>query len=391
MKRIDLGVVIPVVLLTACGMLIVYSTGGSHYFVRQLLFLPVALAGLLCAYALPRRFFQGLSEAAYVAILVLLVLVVLLGTGSGSRRWFMLGPVAFQPSEFAKLAAILLLAKHLSARRTVDFNPKSLFLPVAICLAPALLILIEPDLSTALVLGAVLAAMLYWSGLTALQVLLLFTPLIAFAAGFSLYAWIPFFVFLGVVMLLRMSLAHALAALGVSIFFGLLSPLSLHLLKGYQADRIRNFLAPWLDPHGVGWNAIQSRIAIGSGQLLGKGMLRGTQSRLGFLPNRHTDFAFSCVGEEFGFVGSIVLLGLFTLLVRRTLVIGRASRDRFGSLVCVGCAAVLGYQVFVNVGMLLGLLPITGIALPFISYGGSSLLLSYVMVGLVLNVAAKPE
>ena len=391
MRRIDFGIIVSALLLTAAGLLVVYSAGGSHYLIRQLAFLPVALAGAVLAFLVPRRFVQGLAEAMYGLSLLVLVLVLFVGTGSGSSRWFMLGPVALQPSEFAKLATVILLAKYLSTRRATEFTLRSLFLPVIICLVPGLLVLIEPDLSTALLLGAVLAAMLYWAGLSALQILLLFTPIISFAAGFSLYVWIPFFVFLAVVTLVRTGLTHAVAALAVSSFFGLLSPLSLHVLKGYQADRIRNFLAPWLDPQGVGWNAIQSRIAIGSGRFLGKGFLQGTQNRLGFLPNRHTDFAFSCVGEEFGFIGSIVLLGPFLLLIRRFLLVARASRDRFGSFLCVGCAAILGYQVFVNVGMLLGLLPITGIALPFISYGGSSLVLTYIIVGLALNVSSKPE
>ncbi|MEO0081505.1 MAG: FtsW/RodA/SpoVE family cell cycle protein [candidate division WOR-3 bacterium] len=391
MNRIDLRIVLPTILLTAFGMLAIYSTGGIHYLVRQLLFLPVAVAGFLGAYFIPRRYLLGLAEAAYALGLALLALVLFFGTGSGSNRWFMIGPVALQPSEYAKLAAVLMLAKHLSAQRETQFTFRSLLLPVLICLAPALLVLAEPDLSTAILLSLVLAAMLYWNGLSARHILLLYTPLLSFAAGFSLYIWIPLFILLAIVMLRRTSLFRSLIALATSVFFGLLSPLSLRLLREYQVDRIRSFLAPWLDPHGVGWNAIQSRIAIGSGRFLGKGFLRGSQNRLGFLPNRHTDFVFSCIGEEFGFLGSVILLSLFGLLVYRFLLVASSTRDRFDSLLCIGCATVFAGQVFVNIGMLLGLLPITGIALPFTSYGGSSLLLSYIMVGLVLNVRAKPE
>jgi len=391
MKRIDLTTVASVLLLTGFGMLVVYSTGGAVHLTRQLLFLPAALAALITCYFVPRRFIQGIAEPAYIFSLALLALVLVVGSGPGSNRWFLLGPVSFQPSELAKLTTVILLAKQLSSLRTVTFRPKSLFLPIAICLAPAVLILAEPDLSTTIILLAVLAAMLYWAGLPALHVLFLFTPLISFAAGFSLYSWIPYFLVFTLIVFRPAALGRALSALGVSLFFGLLSPLSLHALKGYQADRIRNFLAPWLDPHGVGWNAIQSRIAIGSGQLLGKGFMRGTQNRLGFLPNRHTDFVFSCVGEEFGLLGSAVVLALFALLISRFLFIARATRDRFDSLLCIGCAAIVACQVFINIGMLLGLLPITGISLPFISYGGSSLVLNFAIVGLLFNVAAKPE
>jgi len=251
--------------------------------------------------------------------------------------------------------------------------------------------MVEPDLSTGLTFGAALAAMLYWSGLRPLHILLLYTPAMSFAAGFSLYTWIPFFVLLAAVTMVRSGIRKSLAALAVSAGFGLLSPVVLSLLKEYQRDRIRAFVAPWFDPHGVGWNAIQSQIAIGSGRLLGRGFLHGTQKRLGFLPNRHTDFAFSSVAEEFGFVGCLVLLGLLALLLYRFMRTARYSRDSFGAALCVGFAAFVGYQVFVNVGMLLGLLPVTGIPLPFISYGGSSLLLNAVMVGLVLNVSSRQE
>lgn len=390
-RRPDLVIVLVVLLLTAFGLTVIYSTGGPHFFFRQLLFLPAAFAGFLIAYFTPRRVLQSLAEPAYLVSLLLLVLVLFFGTGPGSRRWFLLGPLAFQPSEFAKLATVLLLAKSLSGSRTMELNLKSVAPPLLICLLPAVLVLAEPDLSTALVLAAVLAVVLYWNGLSALNLLLLCTPFLSFIAGFSLYIWIPFFLVLAVIVFTKDTLGRGLLTLGTSILFGLLSPLSLRLLKRYQADRIKNFLAPWLDPHGVGWNAIQSRIAIGSGRLFGKGYLRGTQNRLGFLPNRHTDFVFSCVGEEFGFIGSVLLLAGFALLIHRFLLVGHRARDRFDSLLCAGCAAILLYQVFVNVGMLLGLLPITGVVLPFISYSGSSLLVNYMMAGLVANVATRPE
>jgi rod shape determining protein RodA len=317
--------------------------------------------------------------------------VLIAGTGPGSKRWFPIGPFYIQPSEIAKLATVIILAKYLSLNRVIALSFRDLVIPVLLTLVPALLVVVEPDLSTGLTFGAALAAMLYWGGLRPLHLLLLFMPVISFAAGFSLYTWIPFFVLLAVITLVRSGLKQSLAALAVSAGFGLLSPVVLSMLKEYQRDRIRAFVAPWFDPHGVGWNAIQSQIAIGSGRLLGKGLLHGTQQRLGFLPNRHTDFAFSSLAEEFGFLGCLVLLGLFAVLLYRFLRTARYTRDSFGAQLCVGFAAFIGYQVFINIGMLLGLLPVTGIPLPFISYGGSSLVLSAIMVGLVLNVSARPE
>jgi rod shape determining protein RodA len=258
-------------------------------------------------------------------------------------------------------------------------------------LVPCLLVMAEPDLSTSLISAALLSAMLYWQGMRPLHILLLFSPVLSFAAGFSLYTWIPYFVVLGIILLVRTGVRNALIGLGVSAGFGLLSPVVLGSLKDYQRARILSFFAPWFDPHGISWNAIQSQIAIGSGRLIGKGFLQGTQKRLGFLPNRHTDFVFSSLGEELGLVGCLILLGLFFWLLRRMLLAARHSGDSTGSLLCVGFAAIIGYQMFVNIGMLLGILPITGITLPFISYGGSSLLLNFLMVGLVLNVISRPE
>jgi len=391
MKRFDPGLITATLLLASFGALAIYSAGGSYFFFRQLIFLPVAIGAAAAAVFIPRRILYGLAEPIFGLAVLMLVAVLIAGTGPGSRRWFVLGPVYIQPSEFAKLATVLLLAKHLSIKRSIEFNFRDLFTPVLIAIVPALLVLVEPDLSTSLIFAALLAAMLYWQGMRPLHILLLFSPALSFAAGFSLYTWIPFFVVLAIILLVRSGVRKTLIGLAVSAAFGLLSPVVLGSLKGYQRARIMSFFAPWFDPHGISWNAIQSQIAIGSGRLIGKGFLQGTQKRLGFLPNRHTDFVFSSLGEELGLVGCLVLLGLFFWLLRRMLLAARQSSDSSGSLLCVGFAAIIGYQMFVNIGMLLGLLPITGITLPFLSYGGSSLLLNFIMVGLVLNVVSRPE
>jgi rod shape determining protein RodA len=391
MKRFDPGLIAATLLLASFGLLAIYSAGGSYFFFRQLIFVPVAIGAAAAAVFIPRRILYGLAEPIYGLAVLMLLAVLIAGTGPGSHRWFVLGPVYVQPSEFAKLAAVLLLAKHLSIKRSIGFNFRDLTTPIAVAMVPALLVLVEPDLSTALIFAALLAAMLYWQGMRPLHILLLFSPALSFAAGFSLYTWIPFFVVLAIILLVRSGVTKALIGLAVSAGFGLLSPVVLSSLKGYQRARIMSFFAPWFDPHGISWNAIQSQIAIGSGRLIGKGFLQGSQKRLGFLPNRHTDFVFSSLGEELGLVGCLVLLGLFFWLLRRMLLAARQSSDSSGSLLCVGFAAIIGYQMFVNIGMLLGILPITGITLPFISYGGSSLLLNFIMVGLVLNVVSRPE
>lgn len=391
MKRLDITLLATTFILTTVGLLAIYSAAGSAYFIRQLIFLPIGLGGFLIVLFLPRRFIYGIIEPLYAISLIMLILVLIIGTGPGAHRWFVIGPLAFQPSEFAKLTTTVMLAKYLSYRRKMEFNIKTLAGPILIVLPVVLLILAEPDLSTALTFLPMFAAMLYWQGLRPLHILLLFMPLLSFVAGFSLYFWIPFFIALSVIAFIRMRFFPALIAIGAGSLFGLLSPVVLSMLKEYQKARIMSFFTPWLDPQGMGWNIIQSQIAIGSGGILGKGYLNGTQKRLGFLPNRHTDFIFSSIAEEFGFMGGIVLLSLFGLLIYRMLSIAYKTRDQNGALICIGFAAILSYQAFVNIGMLLGLMPVTGITLPFISYGGSSLFVSMLMIGLTLNVALRPQ
>jgi rod shape determining protein RodA len=390
-KRFDPWLVAAPVLLALAGVGLIYSAGGAYYFTRQLVFLPVAVAVGAAVALLPRRVLWGLAEPAYALVLVALVAVLFVGRGPGSNRWFALGSVTVQPSELAKLVTVILLGKYLGYERPLDLSPRRLALPLLIALVPAALVAVEPDLSTSLVFVFAFAVMLYWQGMRPLQLLLLFTPALSFVAGFSIYTWVPFFILLGALMLWRSDLGRTALALGVSAVFGLLSPLVMSLLKDYQRARIYNFVAPWLDPHGMGWNAIQSQIAIGSGRLFGKGFLHGTQKNLGFLPNRHTDFIFSSLAEEFGLAGCLVVLGLLALLVARMLRAAARTRDRSASLVITGFAAVIVYQSVVNVAMLLGLLPITGIPLPLLSYGGSSLVLVFAMVGFCVRVAARPE
>lgn len=391
MKKIDLTLVLTTCLLLAVGLLAIYSAAGSRYLLRQTLFLVLAIGGFFLTSLIPRRIIYGTAEILYVLTILLLILVLIIGRGPGAHRWFAIGPFNIQPSEFAKITTVIMLAKYLSYRRKLNFDLKTLAGPTAIIIPVVVLILLEPDLSTSFSFLPMYAAMLYWQGLRPLYILMLFVPLLSFIAGFSLYFWIPFFLIISTIAFLRLRFFRALLTVATTSLFGLLSPVVLSMLKDYQRARIKSFFAPWLDPHGMGWNIIQSQIAIGSGRIIGKGYLNGTQKRLGFLPNRHTDFIFSCIAEEFGLLGSAVLLALFGLLIYRLLLIAYRTRDQNGALITIGFAAIIGYHVFVNIGMLLGLLPVTGITLPLLSYGGSSLVATMMMIGLAINIAMNPE
>lgn len=307
--------------------------------------------GLAAAAALAGVPYRSLGESwklLYGASLALLALTDLVGrTALGAQRWLSLGPFSLQPSEPAKLALVVALAWSLSRRqeppgRLADLVPSLLLTGPLV-----LLVFLQPDLGSALVFVAILLATLWAAGAPSRQ------------------------------------LAGLLAA-GV-----LAAPLAWPLLKPYQRARLLVFLDPGMDPLGAGYNLLQSKIAIGSGGLWGKGLFAGTQNTLQFLPMQHTDFVFSVVGEELGFVGAVGLLLVYWVWLMRVLQVGASSRDAFGSYLCVGVASLVGFHVVVNVGMTVGLLPATGIPLPFVSYGGTALVSHLSAVGLVLSVAVR--
>lgn len=387
--KLDWLIIIAVSVLTIIGLVVIYSAGGTYFLLRQIIWVPIAVIGLILAYNAPQRLLYYVAYPLFIFSLVLLLLVLAFGSGVGAKRWFDFGIISFQPSEFAKIGLVLVMARYLTTRKKFAFRALDILFPFIFALVPAMLILAEPDLGSALIFLPILAVMLYWKGLTLFQVFLLFSPLLSFIFGHTIYTWIGYFLILIIILLLKANLFQALITLVINSMSGLLEPLVWSQLKDYQKARITNFLAPWLDPKGIGWNLIQSQIAIGSGRILGKGYLSGTQKRLEFLPNRHTDFIFSVLGEEFGFIGCLIVLGLFLFLLYRLLMTARYARDEFNSLCTIGFTTIIAYHVFINAGMLLGLMPITGISLPFLSYGGSSLLFNFIMIGLVLNFRSR--
>jgi rod shape determining protein RodA len=387
--KVDWQILVAVSVLTVIGIVVIYSAGGMRFALRQVIWLPISIIGLVLAYLIPQRLLYYLAYPLFIASILLLLLVLVFGSGGGTRRWFYFGFIGFQPSEFAKITLILALARFLTARKKFAFRFLDLIFPILFAIVPALLILAEPDLGSALIFLPILGVMLYWKGLTLFQLFLFFSPLLSFVFGHNLYSWIGYFLLLFIILILKANLFQSLIALGVNSLSGLLEPLVWSHLKDYQKARITNFLAPWLDPKGIGWNLIQSQIAIGSGRILGKGYLSGTQKRLAFLPNRHTDFIFSVIGEEFGFIGCLVILSIFLFLLYRLLMTARFVRDEFNGLCVIGFTTILAYHLFVNTGMLLGLMPITGLALPFLSYGGTSLLFNFIMIGLILNFSSR--
>jgi rod shape determining protein RodA len=330
--------------------------------------------------------------------MVLLVVVLLVGDeAGGGRRWLALGGLSVQPSELAKVAYVFALARFLSARR----NRSALWLvlgAVLLTVPPVVLVAREPDLGTSLVFVALSVPMLFFAGVPARLLFALASPAISALVMFTsqelmnaTWPWVLYVIgLLGVLYVSRLYILQSLVLMGSNVIVGLAVPLVWERLKPYQQERILSFFNPSdADRLNSGYQTFQSKVAIGSGGFLGKGYLEGSQKGLAFLPERHTDFIFSVIGEEFGLIGVWIVLGLFLILIYRGLRAAGVARRDFGAMLAVGVASYFCFQVLVNIAITVGLLPVTGLPLPLLSKGGSSMLVSCMMVGLMLNVSAR--
>jgi len=323
----------------------------------------------------------------------LLVLTLLFGTGAGtaagSKSWIAVGSLRLgQPAELAKLAVILMLSRWLAGLREPPGTLRDLIPPCAIAGIPCFLVMMQPDLGSAIVFVAILFCMLLWAGTKPSLMVLLASPAIGLVLAFSTTAWgIWLAVLAGLLLWWRPYLWEGLAVVAANVAMGVFAMPFWNRLAPYQQNRLLAFLNPEVDPRATGWHVIQSKVAVGSGGLFGKGFTLGTQKRLAFLPAQHTDFIFSVVGEELGFLGVVVALALFAALVFILLRIARKATDPFSSLCVFGIAGMLFTHIVENIGMTINLMPITGIPLPFFSYGGSFLLACSLGVGIAVRVA----
>ena len=397
--EVDRPLMVAAILLALIGIAFVFSATANAVmeakqglYLKQFIWLGVALAGAAVTAALPYRVYEGkLSYLLYGIGIVLLVLTLFVGhVGLGAQRWLGWGQLKFQPSELAKVVTVLLLATILSDRKTDLTQIRSLFKPCFLAAIPFALVLKQPDLGTSVAFIMILFTMLFWAGLPPLYLFLLVTPLINVALSFFLPAWILFAAILALVLYRsRLRLMPILIVVAINLLVGIVTPQVWNHLEPYQRQRVTTFLDPNGDPYGAGYQIIQSKIAIGSGQMWGKGFLHGTQKGLAFLPEQHTDFIFSVVGEETGFLGAAVVTLLYLTLVLRGVKVAHHARNRFGSLLAIGMTAIFLYHILVNICMTVGLAPVTGLPLPLLSYGGTSLLTSFLQIGLIQNVAMR--
>jgi len=388
--------------LTAFGIAMVYSAGQTDVpsFVaglwrQQLVWFAL---GLGMAYAISRtsvRFLEWSALPVYAGACALLLLLLFIGSGAGTaastKSWLAIGGVRLgQPSELAKIAVVVMLARVLATQRKAPTTLFGLWKPALIVLLPWLLIMAQPDLGTAIVFLGIFFAMLFWSGVAWPLIVMAASPAVSLILAFGPGVWGAWFlVFLAIVAWYRPAVVEGVLLVAANVAMGVVAPVLWERLNPYQQRRLLVFLDPSSDPRASGYHVIQSQVAVGSGGLFGKGFTEGSQKRLAFLPEQHTDFIFPVVGEELGFLGVALALMLFLLFFTRTIRIAARATNPFASLVAFGLTAAWFTHVLVNVGMTIGLMPITGIPLPFFSYGGSFMLATWMGVGVLALVSAE--
>ena len=358
------GMVFLVLTIALIGIAAVYSAtytsrGPSSLFTKQIIWVSIGLTVMFLSLIPDYHTVGRYAYVLYAISLVLLFLVMAMGkTGMGAQRWLAIGPFAFQPSELAKISLTLALARYFAEDpKQGDYELRDLAIPMVMVLVPLVLVLKQPDLGTAIML-------------------FLTASIIVMLAGIRLRSVVTVFL---------------IGATIASLVF-LVSPVRHKIwgsLKPYQQNRIKAFIDPGSDPLGSGYHANQSKISVGSGQITGKGYRKGTQSQMAFLPERHTDFIFAVIAEETGLVGTSVLLFLYLLLLLVGLDAARNAKDRLGVLMAGGIVAMLSLYVFINMGMAVGIVPVVGVPLPLVSYGGTSIITTFLSLGILLNIQSR--
>lgn len=385
--RADVWLLISLAVVFGIGIATIYSASTvmeENLFQKQLIWSGFGLAAFIFGTFISFRRLEEISPLLYGVVCLLLLLTLAIGRGPADR-WIVMGPVHVQASEIAKAGLIMMMAWWLSSLKV---RPRKLGeVLVFLTVLPAIVLTaLQPDLGTAVSMLMIVLAMFVWAGYGFGWIVLLVSPILAALSSMHIYFWLAFMAVLSFILYRRKySIPLWILILGGNSLVAALTPTAWNMLEPYQRSRLVTFLDPASDPHGSGWNIIQSEVAVGSGGLTGQGYLQGAQKELAFLPARHTDFVFSVWAEETGFIGCLILLAAFFLLFWRTIRAARKSVNPYNSLVAAGVGAYLAIHVFVNVGMTLGIMPVTGLPLPLVSYGGSQLIIVLFLMGLVTN------
>lgn len=355
LKNFDYGLLITVLLISIFSIIVILSashaveTGSYKKVIVQSVAILIGLIALVMVNLIDYNVLSRFSIFIYIANNIVLLSVLIIGkTSNGAQSWISIGPVDIQPSEISKIALILTLANMFNNIEEIK-NFKELVWPLIHVGIPFIIVMLQPDLGTALVFIAIFLGMVYISGI-------------------------------------RTKLLAGLIGMGIAMM-----PIAYKILKPYQRNRLLSFINPNLDPMGSGYHVIQSKIAIGSGMFWGKGLFHGSQTQLYYLPEAWTDFIFSVIGEELGFIGASFLIILYAIMLYKAWKIAFNAKDKYGSLVAVGIISMFAFHILENIGMTIGIMPITGIPLPFMSYGGSSMVVNMIAVGLLLNIGMRRQ
>lgn len=392
--RFDLAVFLPVVILIAFGLIAIYSStlnlpSARGDFYKQVIFVAVSFFTFLLFYSLPHQTIKLIAIPFYSFSIFFLIAVLAVGkTVYGAKSWFGIGGFGFQPSELAKAGTILMLAYWLTYKSRDINNLKDLTIALGIGIVPIMLIMLEPDMGTSIVFGLVTLTLVFWSGISLFGLFVVLSPgFVIFASLFGTISFIgALLLIIAALFFFKRDLFNSITVFVINLASGFFFDFVFKILKPHQQKRIESFLDPTADPLGAGYNALQAKVAIGSGGLYGKGFLNGNQTQLRFIPKQWTDFIYSVIGEEFGFIGSVLVVILFAVIFIRLLNIASLAKDKFSVLIVVGVLSLLFSHFALNIGMDLGITPVIGLPLPFLSYGGSSLLVNMMLIGLVLNI-----
>jgi len=393
--KYDLTLFIATLLMISIGIVAIFSatyanTSGTDFYIKQMTFAIIGFVIMIVISLLPPKYFSKFSYAAYGLSIVLLIMVLLFGkTINGNKSWFYIGGFGIQPSEFAKIATVLALANFLNPGEG-DKNPNKLLDFIKACifiLVPFALVKLQHDTGTSLVFLSFLIPVFFWAGLSPFLLFAILTPVVL--AILSFLGAVYFYVGLGAVLISLYFFKRGILISIVVFVINLAAGFSVHTLYSklqvYQQNRIMALFDPTLDPLGSGYNVIQSKVAIGSGGIFGKGLLQGSQTQLRFIPEQWTDFIFCMIGEELGLIGASVIIILYLIIIIRLVNNASLSKNKFLSLTCIGFASLFLFHLMINVGMTIGIMPVIGIPLPLVSYGVSSLLSFMVMIGIGMN------
>ena len=392
--KFDFGIFISMILLFCFGLAAIYSSTINNplaqgNFQKQIVWGIGAIIIFFITYSVPTNTFRLIAIPTYLISIAFLVLVVVIGRKIGGQKsWLNFGVIGFQPSELAKIGIILAVSYFLSRKNTDIDSFKDILLAIVIGLLPVCLILLEPDLGTSLVFIGTILVLIFWKGISLFGLFVVLSPgVVAISSIFGTYYFIATLILIGASLLLfKKDFFFSGSIFAVNLAAGFFADYVFRALSPHQQVRIQSFLDPSADPLGAGYNSIQAKVAIGSGGILGKGFLNGHQTQLQFIPEQWTDFIYCVIGEEFGFIGSVITLILFLIIFLKILKIASYAKDEFLSLVSIGILSIFFIHLLINIGMTVGIMPVIGIPLPFVSYGGSSLFVNMFMVGIVANI-----